>query len=367
MKIKSLALCLASFVIIGSQQALACTGIALKSEKKDYFVGRTMEWGLFNLDSKLAVVPRGTAMKSDAPGGAVGKQWVSKYGMVGITLADELMIGEGVNEIGLSVGVFYFPGYASFKPFDSKEASKGVSILLLGNYLLSQFSTVDEVKKGLSEINVVPMVWGSIGEIPPVHWRIADKHGKIMILEFVNGGEMKIYDSETGIITNSPSYDWQMTNLRNYVNIHPAPASEKELMGVVKLSPFGVGSGFLGIPGDFTPPSRFVRATAFCATAPSMSDAYSVMSQSFVILDNFNIPIGSVYPPDQIPNLPSSTQWTSVSDLTNFAFYYTTYYNRQIRKINLKNIDFGKVKYQIIPLDKTQKQNIEELNFGEVK
>lgn len=364
MKGKNLALCFIAIFMFSIQDAFPCTGIFLKSEKNEFFLARTMEWGTFNLDSKLAIIPRGISMVGETPDGKTGKQWTSRYGAVGISLANAPIIGEGINEAGLSMGVFYFPGYAGYKPFNKSEASKGISVLQLGAYLLTQFATVDEVKKGLSEIVVIPMIWESINSVPPVHWRIADKSGKVIIVEIVNNGEMNIYDSEIGIITNSPTYDWQLTNLRNYVNIHPVPANEKELLGVLKLSPFGVGSGFLGIPGDFTPPSRFVRATAYCASAPASADAYKAMNQSFVILDNFNIPIGSVYPMHKAPDLPSSTQWTTVSDVTNVDFYYTTYFNRQIRKLSLKTIDFTKVKLQVIPLDKEEKQNIEEIKVS---
>lgn len=363
MKGKHLTLCFFAIFMLSTQGVFPCTGIFLKSEKNEYVLARTMEWGTFNLDSKLAIIPRGVSMIGETPDGKTGKQWTSRYGAVGISLANAPILGEGINEKGLSMGVFYFPGYASYKPFDKSEAAKGISVLQLGTYLLTQFSTVDEVKKGLSEIVIVPMIWESINSVPPVHWRIADKSGKVIVLEIINNGEVKVYDSEIGIITNSPTYDWQLTNLRNYVNLHSVPASDKEVMGVLKLSPFGVGSGFLGIPGDFTPPSRFVRATAYCATAPALSDAYKLMSQAFVILDNFNIPIGSVYPYHKAPDLPSSTQWTSVSDVTNIEFYYTTYFNRQIRKLDLKAIDFGKVKLQVIPLDKVEKQNIEEITI----
>lgn len=361
MKSNHLMICFITIFLLSTQAVFSCTGIFLKSEKNEYIVARTMEWGTFNLDSKLAIVPRGLSMTGETPDGKTGKQWISRYGVVGISMANAPILGEGMNEAGLSMGVFYFPGYASYKPFNKNEASKGISVLQLGTYLLTQFATVDEVKKGLSEIVVIPMIWESIHSVPPAHWRIADKSGKVMVLEITNQGEIKMYDSEIGVITNSPTYDWHLTNLRNYVNLHPASATDKEVMGVLKLSPFGVGSGFLGIPGDFTPPSRFVRATAYCATVPSLTDAYKAMTQAFVILDNFNIPIGSVYPPHKAPDLPSSTQWTSVSDVSNLDFYYTTYYNRQIRKINLKAIDFAKVKLQVLPLDKSEKQNIEEI------
>ncbi len=361
---KYFAFCLIAFLMLSIPKAAPCTGIFLKSEKNDYILARTMEWGTFNLDSKLAIIPRGISMVGDTPDGKTGIKWTSRYGVAGISFANEPILGEGINEAGLSMGVFYFPAYASYKPFDKSDSAKGISVLQFGTYVLTQCATVEEVKKELSNVVIIPMIWESINSVPPVHWRIADKSGKVIVIEITNNGEVKVFDSKIGVITNSPTYDWQLTNLHNYVNLHPAPASDIEVMGVLKLAPFGVGSGFLGIPGDFTPPSRFVRATAYCATVPPLSDAYKAMTQAFVILDNFNIPIGSVYPAHKAPDLPSSTQWTTISDVTNLAFYYTTYYNRQIRKLDLKKIDFAKVKLQIIPLDKTDKQNIEEINVA---
>ena len=185
----------------------------------------------------------------------------------------------------------------------------------------------------------------------------------MIIIEIINGGEVKIHDSKIGTITNAPTYDWHLTNLRNYVNLKPEAASSKELEGGFKVAPMGYGSGFLGLPGDFTSPSRFVRATAFSSSAPLMSDAYTAVNQAFVILSNFNVPIGSMFPADRVPNIPATTQWTSVSDLSNLNFYYTTYYNRQIRRVNLKKINFSRVKLTILALDKIENQNIEDLSF----
>lgn len=92
------------------------------------------------------------------------------------------------------------------------------------------------------------------------------------------------------------------------------------------------------------------------------------MNQCFVILDNFDIPLGSVYAPGGIPpqakDLPSSTQWTTVSDVTNLIFYYTTFFNRQIRQLNVKDIDFSQIHLLVIPLDKQPQQNIDVINVG---
>ena len=131
--------------------------------------------------------------------------------------------------------------------------------------------------------------------------------------------------------------------------------------GGVTIFPFGAGAGFHGIPGDVTPPSRFVRVAFYKATASACPTAYDTILQSFHILNNFDIPVGIEHASGKAPDIPSATQWTSAIDLTNRKVYYKTAYNNNIRCINMKKIDFDKVKYQSYPLDKELKQPIEEI------
>ena len=122
--------------------------------------------------------------------------------------------------------------------------------------------------------------------MPIVH----DASGKSLVIEYV-GGKLNLYDDPLGVITNSPGFDWHMTNLRNYVNFsldnHP-PIQ----LGSVKLAPFGQGSGMLGMPGDFTPPSRFVRAVAFSQSVLEPKTGDEAVLTAFHILNNFDIPRG---------------------------------------------------------------------------
>jgi choloylglycine hydrolase len=122
--------------------------------------------------------------------------------------------------------------------------------------------------------------------------------------------------------------------------------------GDITMSPIGHGSGLLGLPGDMTPPSRFVRVAFYQTSAPILANAEKTVEQAFVILEAMTIPIGVQYnDKTKIPNIPSATQWTSVTDMTNNRIYYTTMYNPIIRKFDLNEIDFSKVKYQQHPLD----------------
>lgn len=154
-----------------------------------------------------------------------------------------------------------------------------------------------------------------------------------------------------------------MTNLNNYVNLHPETVSPHKL-GNLELSSLGAGSGFLGIPGDITPPYRFVRAAFYQTTAPEQPTAQDAILQGFQILNNFDIPIGIVFPKGEIPvDIPSATQWTSATDLKNLVIYFRTMYDCTIRSIDLRSIDFSAVKYQAIPMDLTKRQQIKMLEI----
>lgn len=151
---------------------------------------------------------------------------------------------------------------------------------------------------------------------------------------------------------------------RRMGNVSYTPQGKNGLAWNNKYGAVGAGSALLGLPGDVTPPSRFVRAFFWLHSAPAAPDAYSGITQAFHILNNFDIPIGSEFAAgEKIPNLPSATQWTSAADLTHPAFYYRTMYNSQIRKVDLTKIDFDTVTYTVRPLDEVPREPMEELTF----
>ena len=150
--------------------------------------------------------------------------------------------------------------------------------------------------------------------------------------------------------------------MNNYVNLFPGSAPKQNL-GRYTLQPLGGNSGFLGLPGDATPPSRFVRAAFYRATAPQLATGYETVMQCFHILNNFDIPIGTEHAVGEGPDIPSATQWTSAIDLTNRKVYFKTAYNNNIRCIDLATIDFSKVKYQSHAMDKTNVQPVEYIKI----
>lgn len=338
-----------------SPEAKACTGITLRTTESLPVTARTIEWASTPLNTMYVVVPRGYKQQSYLPNGEKrGRKFVAQYGYVGIAVEQEEFVMEGINEAGLGAGLFYFPEYGEYAPYDAKKKEQSVSDMQVVSWILSNFTTIEEMKAGIKDIQII----GTDARASTAHWRITEQSGKQIVMEIINQ-QVIFYDSPLGVLTNSPEFTWHLTNLNNYVNLSSGSVNHRQV-GLLSLNAFGGGSGLHGLPGDMTPPSRFIRAAFFQSTAPSLSNTDATVIQAFHLLNNFDIPIGLQFAdPHQIPNMPSATQVTIVSDLRNQRLYYRTMYNASIRCIELKTIDFSKVKHQVMPLDKTQKEAIE--------
>lgn len=343
-------------ICCGALQALACTGISLTAKDGSYVQARTIEAAAGALKSECVIIPHGQEITSFTPTGINGLKFKAKYGVVGMSVVMKEFICEGINEAGLSAGLFFFPHYGQYQTYDPQFNDISLGDLQVPTWILTQFATIDELKAGIGQIRIVGLDAASV-----VHYRIGEPSGKQVVLEIVNGVP-HFYDNTVGVLTNSPGFQWHLTNLNNYVNLFPGSAPDKK-MGEITLTPIGGNSGFLGLPGDATPPSRFVRIAFYRQTAPQLDDAISTILQSFHILNNFDIPIGIEHQAGQVPDIPSATQWTSAIDLTHRKVYYKTAYNNSIRCIDLNTIDFGKVKYQSKPMDKIQQQPIEYIDI----
>ena len=313
----------------------ACTGIRLKAADGTIVFARTLEFGI-GLGSEVIVVPRGYARTGTTPDGKNGLKWTAKYASVGANAEGLPILIDGVNEKGLAAGLFYFPTAAGYMKYDPAKASETIAPWEIGSWILEDFATVDEVRKNIGSVVVPEVVLKEMGFAPPVHYAILDASGRSIVIEYVEG-KLRVYDNPLGILTNSPSFDWQMTNLRNYVNFSLVNVPPVHL-GSVTLQGFGQGTGMLGLPGDVTPPSRFVRAVAYTHSVfPSKTGDEAVL-QAFHILNNFDIPKGSAREDqkDQFGNIIADyTLWTSASDLKARRYYFRTYENSQIRSVDL--------------------------------
>ena len=345
----TLTLCLS---VIGT--ADACTGITIKTKDNTTIVARTMDWSGSENNSLYTIVPRGHTMQSLLPDGTMGGITFSAlYGYAGLAVQQPEFVIDGTNEAGLSAALFYFPNYGKYEAYNENDRDISLADFQVVSWILSNFSTIDQVKESINNVRIINVDPSA----STVHWRITEPSGRQVVLEIVNGIP-NFYENEIGVLTNSPGFPWHLTNLNNYVNLHPGGAGPTQF-GPITLRAFGSGSGFRGLPGDFTPPSRFVRAAFLQTFSLQPDNAYDGVQQSFQILDNVNVPLGVQFAVGAAPNdMPAATQWTIATDLQNKKIYYHTMYNRTIRELNMADIDFATVPFQYHALDTTKRQTI---------
>lgn len=331
--------------------AQACTGITLTAVDGNVVRARTMEFNV-DLKSSVIVIPRSQARTGTTPDGKPGLNWKAKYASVGVSPMGLPYLVDGLNEKGLSMGLFYFDQSAQFQPYTADDAPHTLASWELGSYVLDNFATVDEVRKGLSDVTVAPVKFDQFNIVLPVHFVVTDTSGKSIVIEYVKG-KLNIHDNKIGVITNNPPFDWHMINLQNYVNLNLQNAPAQKLGGV-NIEGLGQGTGLLGMPGDFTSPSRFVRAAIFAHGVTPSPDANHATFQAFHILNNFDIPKGVAREgqKDADGNINADyTQWTSANDLTARRFYFRTYEDSTIHVIDLNKQDLDATEIQSWPMD----------------
>ena len=312
----------------------ACTGLRLIAGDGGVVIGRTMEFG-FDVQSDAVVVPAGTELSNSLADPSQGMRYTSKYGMVGANILDMKIIVDGVNEAGLYVGGFYFPGYAEYAEPDPSYANRSLAPEDYNTWLLANFASVAEVKAHYNDVVLVPNPIAAIGgESFPGHFVVHDSTGASVVIEPIDG-TLKIYDNPLGAMSNSPTFDWHMTNLRNYINLTATNVPPVDASGI-RLAQFGQGSGLRGLPGDFTPPSRFVRAVAFSQFVQQLPTAEETVPQVFHLMNAFDIPVGAVQDVQENETHNDYTVWTSVADLDNLRWAIRTYTDQSIRSIDVR-------------------------------
>ena len=343
------AACLVAVCLLS--EASACTAFQLKSQDGALIYCRSMEYA-FPMESNLLIVARNEMFKGTAPNKKPGLQWKSKYGFVGMNqIMDRTTVSDGMNEKGLVAGCLYLPGFAGYEVPSESQFSKTLGPWEVVTFLLTSCQSVQDVKAILPTIMVAQEGTPGMGEfVIPLHFYVCDQTGASLVIEYV-GGKCFTYDNPLGVLTNSPPFPWHMANLTNYMNLSPVNVPLLQL-GNLKLKSVGEGSGFLGLPGDYTPPSRFVKAAFFSQAAITPKTAKETVCLGFHILNTFDIFEGAVQRlPEmrdgQLENIPpnqenlETTQWTVVHDRINLKTYFRSYGSLSVQMVDLNKINFA--------------------------
>ncbi|MDD5128747.1 MAG: choloylglycine hydrolase family protein [Candidatus Omnitrophica bacterium] len=323
------------FFVSGVNSSLACTDFQVKAEDGTVVIGRSMEFPV-DLHSNVVIVPRGEKFVSIDDKGGKGITWTNKYGFLGIdayNLKDCYV--EGFNEKGLAFDALMFTG----AEYQVAGEERFVTIADIGSWIMGNFATVEEVKEALPKVNITGRNLKEANGNLYMHIAVHDASGKNLVIEFIKG-EVKVYDNPLGVMTNRPDFEWQIDNLRNYINLDAQDKKDRMLNGL-KLEPTGVGSGLLGLPGDWTPPSRFVRVAYSLDAALPVQGATEAINLAEHLLNVVDIPKGAIKEnPAPLVHMEGYAQWVVIKDLTNLVLYYKTYENTAWKKVELKAFNF---------------------------
>jgi choloylglycine hydrolase len=323
-----------------------CTAIRVRTTSGEMVIGRTMEFAQ-DLGWRLLVVPRGTAFQGTAPDG-VGHAWSARHGFVGVGALGRNSATDGVNDAGLYAGLLYLPGFACYQAHDGVPEEDLVSADELASLVLAGAGSVREAIELVSEVVVWNRIEELLGGVLPIHLVLYDAAGDAAVVEWV-GGERRAHDNPFGVCTNAPPFDWHMTNLRNYVNLSATNVDPMDLDGL-QLKGLGEGTGLLGLPGDWTPPSRFVRATAISQATLPVEGADAGMLAALHVINAFDIPRGLV----RGSSGGDFTQWSSVVDLAGGRYALRTYDDPTPRLLALDELELetgGELRSLPLPTD----------------
>jgi len=295
-----------------------CTDIQLKAHDKSVVVGRTMDFEI-ETQAALAIVKKGTKQNTTTPDGEKSLSWTTQYSYLGITAFNSpKYFIHSINEQGLIMAILWLPE-TQFPILKCSQYSNSIHITDLTGFILGSSTTITQVKQKLKKVHIWADKMPQLGNIiPPIHLVFHDKSGNSIVVEFIEG-KMNIHKN-IGIVTNSPSYDWHLTNLRNYMRLTNQDVESLDIEGKCLVAP-GKGNGLFGMPGDFTPPSRFIRGymlAQFVNKPQTVLDAIVSMSH---ILGNVTVPKGTSIHTENKEEMQNYTQWLCISDLHNMQFY----------------------------------------------
>ncbi|MDJ1476439.1 choloylglycine hydrolase family protein [Bacillus sp. LS15-K4] len=322
-----------------------CTSLTLQTKNGQNLFARTMDFTL-DLNQEVIVIPRHYQWNN-----ITGEIINTKHATVGMGINHQgrIIMADGVNEAGMTCATLYFPGFATYsQSIDDNKTNLAPFDFV--TWSLTQFKSVKDLKKSIDSLTFLDIPLPDLGLTPPLHWILADKWGDCIVLEPTSEG-LKMYDNPLGVMTNSPEFNWHLQNLRQYIGLKSQPFSPIEWSNV-PLSAFGQGSGSMGLPGDFTPPSRFVRAAYGKQNIQGIDSEEEGVSALFHILSNCEVPKGGVITEE---GALDNTIYTSVMCMESGTYYYHTYDCRQIIAIHLfhENLDTDEIK--AYPFQRKQK------------
>ncbi|MBS1912782.1 MAG: linear amide C-N hydrolase [Bacteroidetes bacterium] len=326
-----------------------CTNfmIPLDEEKQFVVTARTMDFGQ-PMDCVLCMIPRGESFPLIPPDHAY--RWTNTYGFVAMTAM--ISIGElhidapyytdGLNEKGVSAALLWLPGTIYSSP---SQTTPNLYMADLISLVLGMAADVGDAVTLLRSVNVIDFPFLRDVDYPPLHLIVCDANGDSVVVEFLDGA-MEVTPCDNGVMTNAPEYSWHLLNLLNYENLSVYNSPQEHWGQEIN------GSGMLGLPGDATPPSRFVRITCMLDTIFPPADTQEAIGLASQLTQTVTVPYGTIASVNEQDEeiMADFTQWNVVRDHVNRIYYVATPFNPTLQRINLAELDFSASKRTCIPI-----------------
>lgn len=315
-----------------------CT--AMRYATKDHYFGRTLDIDR-SYGEQVVIMPRcfPLVFRNEER----RDKHFAMMGMASVIHGHPLYF-DAVNEYGLAMAGLNFPGKAMY--FPSREQKENIAPFDLIPYILGRCKTAEEARDELMKINITNEPFSESIPLTPLHWMIADRE-KSYAAESMREG-LKIYDNPLDVLTNSPSFDYHITHLSDYMHLSNQPAENR--FGCDALKAYSRGMGAMGLPGDWSSSSRFIRAAFVKMNSTAEKSELSSVGQFFHMMAAVSVPKGCM----QLEGGQYQfTTYTSCMNLDRRVYYYTTYENSRLSAVNLHRFKLDCAELKCFPLFKT--------------
>ncbi len=314
-----------------------CT--CLEFTNKHHYFGRTLDLE-YHYNEEAVITPRNYEFKSK------GNTFNTKYALIGTAMVveDYPFYYEAANECGLAMAGLNFPNNAKYN--DPIEGKLNLAAFELVPYILGNYKDIRSLRADLANLNITNLTYNEKLPVATLHFMISDENSSIVLEQTKTG--LKIYENPYGVMTNNPEFFLQVENLNKYITL---TNEYKEPQG---LNYTCGGLGGVGLPGDYSSMSRFVRVEFLRRFRTKSSDELASVSSFFHILGAVSMVSGSVL---TAKGLPDKTYYTSCINTSLGIYYYRTYDNFTISSLALNDDNMNQNYLTRIPLDMSLRIN----------
>ncbi len=323
-----------------------CTAVTYTT--KDFYFGRTLDYER-SFGEEVTLTPRRFPLRFRHT--ATAESHYAILGMASVAQGYPLYY-DAVNEAGLCMAGLRFAGNAVYGRVD--PARENVAVFELIPWLLGRCASVAEAREALARMSLVDTPFSADLPTAPLHWMIADCGGAIIVEAIAEG--LRVYDNPVGVLTNNPPFPEQLSRLSDYMHLSPRDPVNT-FSSALSLRPYSRGMGALGLPGDLSSASRFVRAAFVRAHSRSDDTEQGSVSQFFHILGAVEQPRGCC---ELVDGALEITLYTSCCNATRGIYYYTTYDDRRITAVDMHREELNGdqlVRYPLVGACDIRRQN----------